>query len=98
MNKKETLLTLMTYNKWRTGAKIPQPNPKDITMGIESAIKMLHHFPEIPTKTHHMTLDNGNITFKNGSMTISDKSGESKIHFTKREVRQILIFVSLLHG
>lgn len=34
---------LENYNKWRLGADIPQPNPKEITEALEIAINILKH-------------------------------------------------------
>ena len=37
----EVIQTLETYNQWRRGAEISQPNPKDVGEAIDIAIKEL---------------------------------------------------------
>ena len=41
MNKKELLKGLRTYEKWRKGAEIPMPTPKEVTRYIDSAISVV---------------------------------------------------------
>lgn len=41
MNLKEAIIILEYYNKWRLGAKLDQPNPKEITEALEIAINIL---------------------------------------------------------
>lgn len=35
--------TLKTYNEWRRGADIPQPNPTDIGVAIDGVLSELEH-------------------------------------------------------
>lgn len=37
----EAVKTLEYYNKWRLGAELDQPNPKEITEALEIAINLL---------------------------------------------------------
>lgn len=41
MNLQEAIKTLEYYNKWRLGAELDQPNPKEITEVLEIAINLL---------------------------------------------------------
>lgn len=41
MNLQEAIKTLEYYNKWRLGAELDQPNPKEITEALEIAINLL---------------------------------------------------------
>ena len=41
MNKKELLKGLRTYEKWRKGAEIEPPAPKEVTRYIDSAISVV---------------------------------------------------------
>ncbi len=41
MNKKELLKGLRTYEKWRKGAEIEPPTPKEVTRYIDSAISVV---------------------------------------------------------
>ena len=41
MNKKELLKGLRTYEKWRKGAEIEHPAPKEVTRYIDSAISVV---------------------------------------------------------
>ena len=41
MTEKEALKVLHTYQKWRRGAKIPQPAPKEIGIAIDVAIRTM---------------------------------------------------------
>ena len=41
MNLQEAIKTLEYYNKWRLGAELDQPNPKEITEDLEIAINLL---------------------------------------------------------
>lgn len=41
MNLQEAIKTLEYYNKWRLGAELDQPNPKEITESLEIAINLL---------------------------------------------------------
>ena len=41
MNLQEAIKNLEYYNKWRLGAELDQPNPKEITEALEIAINLL---------------------------------------------------------
>jgi hypothetical protein len=41
MNLEQAIKTLEYYQKWRLGAELDQPNPKDITEAIDIAINLL---------------------------------------------------------
>ena len=41
MNKKDLLKGLRTYEKWRNGAEIEPPTPKEVTRYIDSAISVV---------------------------------------------------------
>ena len=41
MTPQETIKALTKFNKWRRGASISQPDPKDIGEAIDSAVKLL---------------------------------------------------------
>ena len=41
MNKKDLLKGLRTYEKWRKGAEIEPPTPKEVTRYIDSAISVV---------------------------------------------------------
>ena len=41
MNNKETLKTLHNYQCWRRGKNMEIPNPKDIGVAIDNAIRLL---------------------------------------------------------
>jgi len=41
MNLEEAVKTLQYYQRWRLGAELDQPNPKDITEAIDVAINIL---------------------------------------------------------
>lgn len=41
MNKKDLLKGLRTYEKWRKGAEIEPPTPKEVTRYIDSAISIV---------------------------------------------------------
>ncbi len=43
MKIQETITFLKEFNKWRRGKNIPQPNPKEIGLAIDSAIKHLEN-------------------------------------------------------
>ena len=43
MTLQEAIQTLEYYNKWRLGAELDQPNPKEITDALEIAINLLKH-------------------------------------------------------
>ena len=40
MTEKEAIMTLSYFNKWRKGADIPQPHPKEISVAIDTIIKL----------------------------------------------------------
>lgn len=41
MKIEKAIKTLTTYNKWRRGAEIPQPNPTEIGLAIDKILKEL---------------------------------------------------------
>lgn len=41
MTRKEALKILHTYQKWRRGANIPHPTPKEVGQAIDVAIREL---------------------------------------------------------
>ncbi len=43
------LKTLSRYNKWRRGADIPQPDPKDIGEAIDEAIRLMRQLRKVDT-------------------------------------------------
>ena len=43
MTLQEAIQTLEYYNKWRLGAELDQPSPKEITDALEIAINLLKH-------------------------------------------------------
>lgn len=41
MNKKELVDFISRYNRWRKGADIPMPHPKDISVALEAVLAVL---------------------------------------------------------
>ena len=41
MNLPEAIATLIKFNKWRRGAEMPMPSPKEIGEAIEIAIHLM---------------------------------------------------------
>jgi hypothetical protein len=41
MEKKEAIKILRYFQKWRRGARIPMPDPKEVGLAIDTAIKEL---------------------------------------------------------
>lgn len=41
MKIEKAIKVLTTYNKWRRGAEIPQPNPTEIGLAIDKILKKL---------------------------------------------------------
>ena len=41
MTTEEAIKILSNYNKWRRGAEIPQPDPKELGLAIDFAVKKM---------------------------------------------------------
>lgn len=50
MKVKEIIERLHYYQKWRRGANIPMPDPKEIGMAIDGAIRELRDFQRLKIK------------------------------------------------
>lgn len=44
MNKKELIDFISRYNRWRKGADIPMPHPKDVGVALEAVLAVLRDF------------------------------------------------------
>lgn len=47
---KETIKYLHYYQKWRRGAKLPIPNPQEVGIAIDNAIRELRKFQRLKTE------------------------------------------------
>lgn len=50
MKVKEIIKYLHTYQKWRRGADLPMPNPKELGIAIDGAIRELRNFQRLKIK------------------------------------------------
>lgn len=50
MNVKGIIKYLHNYQKWRRGANIPFPNPKELGIAIDGAIRELRNFQRLKIK------------------------------------------------
>lgn len=47
MKVKDIIRVLHYYQKWRRGANIPQPDPKEIGRAIDGAVRELRNFQRV---------------------------------------------------
>lgn len=50
MKVKEIIKYLHSYQKWRRGADMPCPNPKELGIAIDGAIRELRNFQRLKIK------------------------------------------------
>ena len=50
MKVKEIIKYLHNYQKWRRGADLPMPNPKELGIAIDGAIRELRNFQRLKIK------------------------------------------------